>query len=443
MAQGWLESDDDYATRMRQEAAERIIEQSTGSAPHQGFLESNDDYRSRVTQEANERVIEDSGGSAPHQGFFENDSDYRTRVFEEANARILEDSGGSSPRQGLFESNDEYRSRVFREANEATVARDHGSNPRQGWFESDSDYKRRVNLEAREIRAERGYRGNQGSTDDYSTADYADGPPTSADTAPGDSSGPMFALGLGVLIVVAAVAFFHNSGTFTKLSAKEQSAPGPVLQPFSAPQSYSVSPGGNLARVNERSGPGIDYPVIRKIERGTFVSGLGRAVDSGGVGWIALGDGAGYVKETLLSPSGLPSTSENYQASQSNSEAAATPEVQSGSSSSQTESCATTGWWWWSIVLCENPDIAELDKHAGNLDRIYFQTGGQPVFEDTHWQYQVEQTCKVADSQADCLRSALQARVDDLKQKIPEALASDYQSIFKQEARRNWEQNNW
>jgi hypothetical protein len=150
MGQGWFESNEDYEVRMRQEAAERVIENSTGSAPRQGWFESGDSYRSRISQEANEHVIEISTGSAPSQGWFESSGDYQTRLFEEANARIVEDNTGSAPRQGIFESGDEYRSRVFREANESVIERSDGAAPRQGWFEGDEAYRRRIALEARE-----------------------------------------------------------------------------------------------------------------------------------------------------------------------------------------------------------------------------------------------------------------------------------------------------
>jgi hypothetical protein len=39
----------------------------------QGWFESDEDYRTRMTQEANERIVEDSTGSAPKQGWFENE----------------------------------------------------------------------------------------------------------------------------------------------------------------------------------------------------------------------------------------------------------------------------------------------------------------------------------------------------------------------------------
>ena len=62
----------------------------------QGFFESDDDYRSRVAQEANERTIENSTGSAPSQGFFESEESYRDRITHEANEHRIEDSAGSA-----------------------------------------------------------------------------------------------------------------------------------------------------------------------------------------------------------------------------------------------------------------------------------------------------------------------------------------------------------
>jgi hypothetical protein len=217
MSQGFFESDDDYRDRMRQEAAERIIENSTGDAPRQGFFESNEDYRNRVVLEANERVVDDSTGSAPRQGWFEGDGDYRTRMFEEANSRIVEDATGSAPRQGFFEDDEAYRSRVFEEANKAAIERATGSAPRQGWFEGDGDYRRRVALEAREHKS-----SSSRQSDSQSWSSDEGGSFDSAGPSSGTSSGGLSLLPL-VFVILAAIAGVYACNSYqAEQRAREQ-----------------------------------------------------------------------------------------------------------------------------------------------------------------------------------------------------------------------------
>ena len=127
MGRGFFETEDEYRSRTTQEANERIIEESTGSAPSRGFFESEEHYHSRINLEANERIIEDSTGSAPSRGFFESDEHYRSRLNQEANERIIEDSTGSAPSKGFFETDADYRRRIALEAREHQ-AEEHGSN---------------------------------------------------------------------------------------------------------------------------------------------------------------------------------------------------------------------------------------------------------------------------------------------------------------------------
>ena len=217
MTQGWFESDDDYRDRMRQEAAEQTIENSTGDAPRQGFFEGNEDYRNRVVLEANERVVEDSTGAAPRQGFFEGDSDYRTRIFEEANSRIVEDATGSAPRQGFFEDNESYRSRVFEEANKAAIERATGSAPRRGWLEGDGDYRRRVALEAREHKSSSSRR-----SDSQSWSSHEDGSSSSSGPSASTSSGGRSLLPL-VFVMLAVIGGVYACNSYqAEQRAREQ-----------------------------------------------------------------------------------------------------------------------------------------------------------------------------------------------------------------------------
>lgn len=83
----------------------------------------------------------------------------------------------------------------------------------------------------------------------------------------------------------------------------------PVVQQFGSPQTYTVVPGGHLADVNERNGPGWTYGIVQKFPRGTTVVGTGRALDTDGLGWIQLADGTGFIKETVLAPVATPTPS--------------------------------------------------------------------------------------------------------------------------------------
>ena len=243
MAQRLFESDEDYAARMREEAAEKVIEDSTGSAPTRRLFESDEDYRSRVTQEANEHIVEDSTGYAPRQRLCENDRDYRTRVFEEANARVVEDATGSAPRKRLFEDDDDYRSRVFQESNEATIKEHTGSEPHQRIFENDGDYKRRVGLEAREFRA-RGdelhrssLSGDGYSHDSTSAEDYGDYP--SSGTSSSSSGGfiPLLVV-IGIVVLIFTVVSGRHGQSAPAVAEQTSGEPehqtpqGPLVRPF-------------------------------------------------------------------------------------------------------------------------------------------------------------------------------------------------------------------
>lgn len=69
---------------------------------------------------------------------------------------------------------------------------------------------------------------------------------------------------------------------------------------FAQAQPFMIVPGEGATYVNERDGPGTNYPVLRQMVRGTNVSGIARTFDAQNVAWIALSDGQGYVKEALL-----------------------------------------------------------------------------------------------------------------------------------------------
>jgi hypothetical protein len=169
---------------------------------NQGLFESDDDYRSRVAQEANERRIEDSTGSAPSQGLFESHDSYSARIAQEANERTIEDATGSSPSQGFFESDNDYDTRVRREANEQIVKGGAGSNPTQGFFEGDHEYRSRIAHEARKVRACEQLSPSSGDNSSPSASSASSSRYYSPSTGTSASSGGLF---LAVAIVVGLI----------------------------------------------------------------------------------------------------------------------------------------------------------------------------------------------------------------------------------------------
>jgi hypothetical protein len=238
--QGFFESDDDYRSRVAQEANERTIENSTGSAPSQGFFESEDSYRDRVTHEANEHRIEDSAGTAPSQGWFESDDSYHDRIAQEANERTIEDSTGSAPSHGWFESNNDYDTRIRKEANEHMVEGGNGSAPKQGWFEGDQDYRRRIAHEAREIRADEQSKPSTGG-DDSSDLYYS--PSVSSSTSSSTNNGVWLILA----VVIGAVFMLVLGGRQRPEPPRQQSsqseAPPKQITGWAPPNTYYFSDG--------------------------------------------------------------------------------------------------------------------------------------------------------------------------------------------------------
>jgi hypothetical protein len=182
--QGWFESDSDYRDRIERESNERIIADSTGSAPKQGWFESDDAYASRIADEANERTIESNTGSAPSQGWFESNDDYRSRIEHEANVSSVSRISGETPRQGWFEGDDSFNTRMRQEANEQYLA-NNGQSARQGWFEDDYAYRQRINQEANRVRAYKENGGDNGVSDrhrsDASVGDNSESSSTNSD----------------------------------------------------------------------------------------------------------------------------------------------------------------------------------------------------------------------------------------------------------------------
>lgn len=219
LTQGWCESDDDYRARVAQDADERTVEQSTGSAPSKGWFESDEAYRDRIAQAANECRIEESTGSAPSQRWFESDETYRARIALEANERTIEDASGVGPSQGWFENDDDYEIRIRKEANEHIVSGS-GSSPRQGWLERDHEYRSRIAHEAREVRArERAISSDYGG---YSSGSYAG--------SSGSSSGFLVPLIL-VALIGSLLLFFTAIGYFANRNTKS-AASGPVTKEY-------------------------------------------------------------------------------------------------------------------------------------------------------------------------------------------------------------------
>lgn len=292
MSQGFFESDEDYRSRMTQEANERVIEESTGSAPSQGWFESDEDYRSRISQEASERIIGDSTGSAPSQGWFESDDDYRTRVSREANERIIEDSTGSAPTQGWFESDNDYRSRLRQEAHERIIEGSTGSSPSQGWFETQGEYRRRITLEARENRAKG--KDSVKATDDRGTGSSIDARDNTGNSPSSASSSSASSNGLGAFFLVLLVAAGIAVAIWSKATkeAGKRSTPSRTPAPIASAAPDQIIDRGACpyegCRYDERwmAKQGVDLYVSHPARVGTGESSLQRQTTVHANEWV-------------------------------------------------------------------------------------------------------------------------------------------------------------
>jgi len=101
---------------------------------------------------------------------------------------------------------------------------------------------------------------------------------------------------------------------------------------------------------------------------------------------------------------------------------------------------AATKMAWYYEEFCRNPELAALSKQVERLDSIFFMTGSSQPLNSLTWQMNVDRTCKEASSPTDCLRSALENRSQLLQAKISEELATNRPGIFKDDARKHWEQ---
>jgi hypothetical protein len=220
--QGWLESDSEYSERTAREANERIVEDSTGSAPNQGWLESDQEYNERIANEANERTIEDTTGRAAKQGWVETDQEYSDRLAREANECTVESSTGSAPNQGVIESDTDYSARVRKEANEKIIEQETGSAPKQGWLESDHDYRSRISNEAREAIARRP--SSAGKSDNPPVAQGAGGPAGSSGGSSGTSSIGAGVSGVAIIGIVLATCFACPWGVWQSASEAHKEA---------------------------------------------------------------------------------------------------------------------------------------------------------------------------------------------------------------------------
>jgi hypothetical protein len=225
-----FESERAYRDRVYLEGKERIVEDSTGSAPKQRFFEGNDAYRSRIAHDANERIIESISGSAPKQGFFESDDRYRSRIHYEADERVIEGATGSVPRQRFFEGTEAYRDRTSREANARIVETARGAEPRQRFFEGSEAFRSRVNREAKEIKASRVESTVKRDSRDEASYSYSGSGSSSASSRP--FSGPsiktivigLFAVGLFIVAWNSYHADQERQRQLQKLLAEQRAA---------------------------------------------------------------------------------------------------------------------------------------------------------------------------------------------------------------------------
>jgi hypothetical protein len=113
-------------------------------------------------------------------------------------------------------------------------------------------------------------------------------------------SRPSLVMVCGVLILMGAIWLHARSEGPVRVQSPSST------EAFAAPETFVVVPGGTLARINVREGPGTNYPIRMKLPRGAYVTGVRRAFDSEHAGWIELINNGGFVKETVVAPAATP-----------------------------------------------------------------------------------------------------------------------------------------
>lgn len=276
-AQGFFESDEDYAQRVARQADERSVELATGEKPSQGFFESDETYAKRIRRAADESEIKLSSGERPSQGFFESDADYQQRISLEAKRSVVASQDESRASQGFFEEDRAYRQRMSRQSDEAAIERETGSKPSQGFFESDEDYRNRIWHEARELRAAREFDEPEHESSESYTYSYESSDSGSSSSSSGSSSG----WGGWLILIVVVFGVLGALGDRPSSSASGSS---------SSRSAFVNSPGLNL-----RSGPGREYAIVTSLLRGDPVQILGsdsrdsrwvRVQAAGSEGWV-------------------------------------------------------------------------------------------------------------------------------------------------------------
>lgn len=74
----------------------------------------------------------------------------------------------------------------------------------------------------------------------------------------------------------------------------------PVVCDFRVHCDFIVLPPGNAAQINIREGPGAEFKVRTQVNRGSYLTGIGRRVSTSGTPWVELAGGQGFAKESLL-----------------------------------------------------------------------------------------------------------------------------------------------
>lgn len=100
-------------------------------------------------------------------------------------------------------------------------------------------------------------------------------------------------LTIAAVFAVWLYARFYDLASFADLS---------VTCNFTRPCEFIAVPGGDAAHVNVRAGPGTEFPIRKKIDRGSPVTGISRQHNASGESWIELSENQGFAKETLFVP---------------------------------------------------------------------------------------------------------------------------------------------
>lgn len=103
--------------------------------------------------------------------------------------------------------------------------------------------------------------------------------------------------------VLIVVLFLAAIWAYARFGWPAPGASSPTTGAFAQPLEFIATPAGSAGRINVRAGPGGEFGVRRRLQRGAVLTGISRELDKNGASWIVLANGEGYAKESVLSAS--------------------------------------------------------------------------------------------------------------------------------------------